>query len=962
MSGTWEVKEEYRGIFLEESQDQIQEWEESLLELEKDSGNKEQIDRMFRSIHTLKGSAGFVGFEELQKMTHDLESALQYVRDEGLKLSPGMIEILFEGHDFAKRMIEAFSLDEPFDEDIDGFIAKIKSVEGGNAGESPDMEVESKTDAAENGDETESGAEDAGPEPKGTLYRVGIEVDVEGKEAFLRSLLVQQRLEEAGKVIKVIPSLEDLRVRGTEFKYEVLVKTEKTAEEIEKFLSLDQIRVTGVDEASETEQKDKTGPEDTGEQEKKVKTKSGSKVIKAEQVVRVPVEKLDVMMNLVGELVIQNSGFISTTGELSEQYGRTGLILDLEEKTESLAKIARDLQDAVMKVRMLPVATVFNRFNRVVRDLAKDRNKAVELVIYGEETEIDKKVIDRIGEPLVHLVRNAVDHGIETREERAISGKDSVGHIKLGAYQEGDHICIEVSDDGKGLDREKIETKAIEKGLLKQEDAGRMDDEEIFKFIFLPGFSTAAKVTDISGRGVGLDVVKRAVDEMGGVVRIKSERGRGTVTTISLPLTMAIIMAILVETSGALFAIPLSSVNEVIKVKRSEFHSVRQSDVIKLRDEVVSVVDLNEILEISDSKVSGMQEEEDREVRIVIVSYGGKKVGIGVDRLLGNEEIVIKSLSRHYKEIEGMIGASILGNGRIALILDVEAMVSRYYRDELVSHTRSSVKSIDTKVRKDVPGEVKIEDTFEVEEDRSEEDEEEEEEQLDIPNEDEGPGDEEEKAEDENSSLNLGVAQREAIEEINTAGAITASMSMTQFMNEDIRVSFPETKIVQLSNVAEELGGEEAPVGGIFAKIKGDISGGLLLVLPMEQVFVFSDLIYRRETGTTKEITEDEMSGLIEMGNILSASFIRAMADTTKLAVNQDVPEMSMDMCLSVIDSILARFNQPGDRILLTEAELYYSEMEQAVCHLLLFLDPDSMERLGEALVGEVREEVGGRK
>ncbi|MCK5093160.1 MAG: chemotaxis protein CheA, partial [Spirochaetes bacterium] len=585
MSGTWEVKEEYRSIFLEESQDQIQEWEESLLELEKDSGNKEQIDRMFRSIHTLKGSAGFVGFEELQKVTHDLESTLQEVRDGGLELSPGMIEILFEGHDFAKRMIEAFSLDKPFNEDIDEFIAKIKSVEGGKAGESQagesqDVEVELKTDAAESGDETESGAEDAEPEPKGTLYRVGIEIDVEGKEAFLRSLLVQQRLEEAGKVIKITPSLEDLRVRGTEFKYEVLVKTEETAEEIGKSLSLDQIRVTGVDEASETEQKEKTGPEDTGEQEKKVKTKSGSKVIKAEQVVRVPVEKLDVMMNLVGELVVQNSGFISTTGELSEQYGRTGLIIGLEEKTESLAKIARDLQDAVMKVRMLPVATVFNRFNRVVRDLAKDRGKAVELVVYGEETEIDKKVIDRIGEPLVHLVRNAVDHGIETREERAVSGKDSVGHIKLGAYQEGDHICIEVSDDGKGLDRDKIEAKAVEKGLLKQKDAERMDDEKIFSYIFLPGFSTAAKVTDISGRGVGLDVVKRTVDEMDGVVRIKSERGRGTVTTISLPLTMAIIMAVLVEKSGALFALPLSSVNEVLKVKRSEFHSVRQSDVI----------------------------------------------------------------------------------------------------------------------------------------------------------------------------------------------------------------------------------------------------------------------------------------------------------------------------------------------------------------------------------------------
>jgi two-component system chemotaxis sensor kinase CheA len=584
MSSTWEVKEEYRQIFLEESQDQIQEWEESLLALEKKPKDNEQIDTMFRAIHTLKGSAGFVGFKELQGMAHDLESALQNVRDRGLELTPGMMEIFFEGHDISLRMIESFSLDEPFGEDIDKFMGRVLALEGVSPEKAQDQVKEKNSEEEEGEIDKEevsarvvkSSKETQVAEGNGELYRVEIEIEVDGKEAFLRSLFVQQRIEEVGQLIEIKPPLNDLLANGGEFKYDVFVRTEKTEKQLEKSLNLDLVKVAGICKVEGEKSEDVSGLE------KKVNVKSSGKV-KTEEVVRVPVEKLDVMMNLVGELVVQNSGFISTTDELSGQYGRTELIIGLEEKTESLAKIARDLQDAVMKVRMLPIASVFNRFNRVVRDLAKDRNKTVELIVYGEETEIDKKVIDRIGEPLVHMVRNAVDHGIETEEERVSAGKDRIGHIKLGAYQEGDHMCIEVSDDGKGLDRKKIEKKALEKGMFSKEEIKQKSDEEIFSLIFLPGFSTAAKVTDISGRGVGLDVVKRAVDEMGGVVRIKSEAGKGTVTTISLPLTMAIIIAILVEASDALFAIPLSSVNEVIKVKSSEFHSVSQSDVIKLR-------------------------------------------------------------------------------------------------------------------------------------------------------------------------------------------------------------------------------------------------------------------------------------------------------------------------------------------------------------------------------------------
>ncbi|HEB29266.1 MAG TPA: hypothetical protein ENI15_00110 [Spirochaetes bacterium] len=468
--------------------------------------------------------------------------------------------------------------------------------------------------------------------------------------------------------------------------------------------------------------------------------------------------------------------------------------------------------------------------------------------------------------------------------------------------------------------------------------------------------------------------MKRTVDEMGGVVRVKSEVGKGTVTTISLPLTMAIIIGILVEACDALFAIPLSSVNEVIKVKSNEFHSVGQSDVIRLRDEVVAVADLKNVLDGTVGARYG-EEGEERDIPIVIVSYGGKKVGMGVDRFLGNDEIVIKSLSRHYREIEGLIGASILGNGKIALILDVEAMVSKYYRDDLSGHSFFGEGNLEVE-KSEGEEEENVEDEGAVE-DRKADDgvelgvvEGEDEAQKGV-----GPGvDEGEEAEKPAESekvdeiefsvdqpfKNLSDEQREALEEIHTMGAITASMSMTQLMGRDIRVSFPETRVVLISEVAKELGGEEAQVGGIYVKLKGDISGGILLVLPIDHLFQFSDMMYRREPGTTKEITDEEISGLAEMGNILSASFIRAMADTTKLEINQEVPEMAIDMCLPVVDSILARFNQPGDEILLTEADLYYTEEEQAVCNMLLFLDPESLEKLGEALTGGIHEEIGG--
>jgi chemotaxis protein CheC len=386
-------------------------------------------------------------------------------------------------------------------------------------------------------------------------------------------------------------------------------------------------------------------------------------------------------------------------------------------------------------------------------------------------------------------------------------------------------------------------------------------------------------------------------------------------------------------------------------VNKTTLRTVRKHTVIRLREEVLSVADLNEVLSIT----QGNETNGRKDVSIVIVDYGGKKIGIGVDRLRGNEEIVIKSLSRHYREIDGLIGASIMGNGKIALIIDVETMVNRYYdeclQEELSEHDRTGRrvargrKYHGKKPQDENPEDRNPKDSILGRESPP---------QTELSDEVKGTVDNTEQA------VELGQEHSYTLDEIHTAGAITATISMSELMKRDIRVSFPETKVVELSKVAEELGGEEAPVGGIYVGLKGDIAGGILIVLPIEHVYGFSDLLLRREPGTTVEIGESEVSGLTEMGNILSASFIRSASDKTKLSVLQDVPELKIDMCLPVIDSILARFNQPGTHIILTKAELYYDDTEQAICHLLLFMEPDSMKKLVDSLKNAMPEEVEG--
>jgi chemotaxis protein histidine kinase CheA len=906
-----DVKAEYRAAFGEEAGENLAEWERSLLALECRPGDAEQVNGLFRAIHTLKGSAGFLGFDGLARIAHALESRLAEVRDGVRTLDQPQLDGLFAGLDACRTLVGDFADGRPASVDAAEFLRQlaIQPCAPAPAPAAP------------------AARPDVGCQPGERLVPVGLHIDGASREAWLRSLLVKARLERLGRIASVTPSPEELRDGGGRFAYTIVLATSQDDAAIRDALTLDQVEVTSLGDGAAREPAASQAPS----------TAVAAPPEHAAEVVRVSVEKLDTLLNLVGELVIQNSGFAVVADTLRGELGRSPLVADLEQRTGSLARIVKELQDGIMKARMLPVSSVFNRFHRVVRDLAKIGGKAVTLEVRGEETEIDKKVIDRIGEPLVHLVRNAVDHGLETAAERAAAGKPAEGRVRLSAYQEGDRICIEVADDGRGLDRAAIARKAIEKGLISETDSAAASDDRVLSFIFLPGFSTAQKVSDISGRGVGMDVVRRVVEDMGGGVRVHSTPGAGTTVTIALPLTMSIISAVLVEVDGSLFAIPLSSVREIVKSAPSLVATVGTRRVVHLREEVFTLAHLGRILRGERDTDGGSGSEGHP---IVVVDNEGRTVGLEVDRIEGTREIVIKSLGRHYREIEGLIGASILGSGRIALIVDVESLIGLCRTDggeASASEARFTVRELaptgapaDAAPSAGAPAETAVTapDTAAP---------------ADASN--DAPADQLDEA-----AERLLHAQGTILEEIHNSGAIQASLSLSELTGSEIRVSFPESRLAPLGDISGGLGGAESVVGGVYVGVTGDLDAGILLVVPRAPLFALDDLLHRRPAGTTERIEDADLSALGEAANLVAAAFVNAMAAAAGLRLGMLVPEITVDMCQAVLDSVLARFDRAGDRVLLTQAVIQWGAETPMGCDLLVLLEPASLERLVAAL------------
>ncbi|WP_346354608.1 chemotaxis protein CheA [Azotosporobacter soli] len=675
---------QYLGMFLEESREHLQTLNSCLLDLENDPSNLSVLDEIFRSAHTIKGMSATMGFTNIAELTHEMENILDLLRKSELQPNKEIIDTIFQCVDTLEQLVEAVASGADSGIDSKGLIQKLKALaKGESAGAATVTE--------------ESGSEDTGSTLKLNDSETAIiskaasqglrayEIQVLLRENCLlrsaRAYMVMSALEELGEVIKSIPPVEELEKENFDFSFSVLVVTDAEPERIQHILlsisEVDKVEVTLCAPATKQETAVQAAPvavEQTAQPESaparaakpaevhQAPAAGADKKLKSGQSVRVDIDKLDTLLNLVGELVINKTRL--------EQIGLTHRLTDLVETMEQMDRVTTDLQAVVMKVRMVPVGQVFNRFPRMVRDLSRELNKEVNLIIQGEETELDRTVIDEIGDPLVHLLRNAIDHGIEKPAERQANGKNPVGEIHLIARHEGNNVIIMVEDDGKGVNPDIIKQKAVEKGLITQAEADKMDPTEAVRLLFLPGFSTAAVVTDVSGRGVGMDAVKNKIESLGGMVDIETKVGMGSKFKIRLPLTLAIIQALLVNVAKEIYAIPLGSIDSTINIKPADIKTVQNKEVILLRGQIIPIVRLGNVLNIPPTV-----EETPEELFIVIVHLGEQRAGIVVDNLIGQQEIVIKSLGKLLAGIKVIAGATILGNGQVALILDIGSLI-----------------------------------------------------------------------------------------------------------------------------------------------------------------------------------------------------------------------------------------------------------------------------------------------
>ncbi len=667
---------EYLGVFIDESKEYIQLLNESLLELEKNTNDVEQINKAFRALHTLKGMAGTMGFEHLAKLCHRMENYLDAVRSGKVTISSNELDYLFGGLDLIEKMLQSVvnKGNDEIEEDISQIVEVFERIAAGEKVSSK-KGVEKTSEIIKEEVKTEKEFEKT---KTGELFTQEVIKDIlmeaakknipayhvivnlqEGTQLkSARMYMVFHALEEIGmEIINSKPSVEDIENEKFDLTVELLCVGNVSQEKIyEKIMNVSEIKNVVV-KPLKIEKEEK---EEEKKVEQKEKNTEEQKKVKVTQTVRVDIEKLDNLMNLMGELVIARSRI----ADILKKYN----IKEVDESLAQLSRITLDLQNVVMKVRMVPIEFVFNRFPRMVRDLSKNLRKEINFIMEGEETELDRTFVEVIGDPLVHLIRNAIDHGIESKEERISLGKPPVGTVKLSARHEGNNVVIEVEDDGRGMNKEKIIKKAIEKGLITEEKALTLPDEKVFEFIFLPGFSTKEQVSELSGRGVGMDVVKNTIDSLNGTVSIESKHGIGTKVTIKLPLTLAIIQALLVKVNNYVYAIPISIIDSTLIISFEDIKFVQNEEVIVIRGEVIPIIKLWEVF--------GMEHEQNpHEMNVVVVKSGAKKYGLAVDTLIGQEDIVIKSLGKVFSDVKIFSGGATLGDGSIALILDITNIV-----------------------------------------------------------------------------------------------------------------------------------------------------------------------------------------------------------------------------------------------------------------------------------------------
>ncbi len=640
--------------FLIEAFEMNEQLDQDLVELEHNPEDLDLLNRIFRVAHTIKGSSSFLNLNILTHLTHNMEDVLNRARKGEIKITPDIMDVVLRSIDLMKTLLVTIrdtgsDTNNGKENEIEEAVKQLQAITSQNlegakerTTEAPQKEKENKEEIKENKAKAPTAENPASDNPLADEPDLDYaNMSAEEVEAEIERLL--NKRQEADKE------------RRAQKKQEAKPKQEEQAKPKQE-----------VTPTKETPKAPKT--------ETKAKAKADTEENKApsigvEQTVRVDVRRLDHLMNLIGELVLGKNRLIRIYSDVEERYDGEKFLEELNQVVSSISAVTTDLQLAVMKTRMQPVGKVFNKFPRMVRDLSRELGKSIELIIEGEETELDKSIVEEIGDPLIHIIRNSCDHGIEPLEERRRLNKPETGKVQLSAYNEGNHIVIKISDDGKGLDPVMLKEKAVEKGVISERDAEGMSDREAFNLIFKPGFSTAKVVSNVSGRGVGMDVVKTNIEKLNGIIEIDSEVGVGTTQKLKIPLTLAIIQALLVGVQEEYYAIPLSSVLETVRISQDEIYTVDGKSVLRLRDEVLSLVRLSDIF-----KVDAILES-NSDVYVVIIGLADQKIGVIVDYLIGQEEVVIKSLGYYLKNTRGIAGATVRGDGKITLIVDVGAMM-----------------------------------------------------------------------------------------------------------------------------------------------------------------------------------------------------------------------------------------------------------------------------------------------
>lgn len=621
--------------FLVEAFELIEQLDQNLVELESNPDDLELLNSIFRVAHTIKGSSSFLNFDILTGLTHHMEDVLNKARHGDLKLTPEVMDVVLESIDLMKSLLHAIrdsGNDTSAGIDITDICRRLDIISNGesaaNVVVTPAEVDESPTPTYEEDDNTDYSK----------LSDKEVEDEIER--------LLKMRKEEDRK-----------RKENTSAAKAAAVPTP----------SFESLKDSDEEVAPKAAAEPVVAKRASAEANAPAKKESASAM---EQTIRVEVKRLDHLMNLIGELVLGKNRLLKIYDDVEERYEGEKFLEELNQVVSSISLVTTDLQIAVMKTRMLPIAKVFNKFPRMVRDLSRELGKQIELEISGEETELDKSIVEEIGDPLVHIIRNSCDHGIEDGATRRAQGKSEMGLIQLKAYNEGNHIVIEITDDGKGLDPDTLRAKAVEKGMITEREADAMNDKEAFALIFRPSLSTAKVVTNVSGRGVGMDVVKTNIEKLNGIIDVDSEVGHGTVIKLKIPLTLAIIQALLVGAQEEYYAIPLASVLETVRIPLDEIYTIEGKNVLRLRDEVLSLVRLSDIFGVKQVYEGG------EHTYVVVIGLAESKLGVVVDTLVGQEEIVIKSLGDYLQGIEGIAGATIRGDGRVTLIVDVAALMN----------------------------------------------------------------------------------------------------------------------------------------------------------------------------------------------------------------------------------------------------------------------------------------------